>query len=490
MNVIGRVLLRGLGIALSAVLMIFAFPPQRFGLVVLIALVPLLLAVRNTRWWVGMLAGPAVMCAMGLVYYKGLMREAMFAIELEDAALAACVMFGTTLGVPTAIAAGGTWTIRRMIVIAAAGACGEGVLLILLPGHLALALERQQVAMMVASVGGIWLVTLLVWWVNLSIAGMIAEWETKYAVVLLALIPVVGGLCLIAHMQRSDDGDAQARELLVAAIQDDSAASMREYKRRHLAASRMEDDARCDMVVWPELSGAPIAEGGVTDRLIEIAGMPGASPFVTSFRDDHGPMPHNTAAVFSKGAESARYWKRHLYAEECTIHAPGAEPRTVMHGGVRYGLAICFDSCFPSDMRVTARTMAEGDGSGRRPEVILLPTLDPPDHTGFIQAMHAAFTPFRAAETGLPIVRADITSRSMIVDRDGRVVSEGIEGGEDIIRGPVMVGYADPPLAMVVGDGVLYGCAGVVLIGFVFGVVGLAKEKRWGAEGDGVPSDR
>ncbi len=85
-------------------------------------------------------------------------------------------------------------------------------------------------------------------------------------------------------------------------------------------------------------------------------------------------------------------------------------------------LNICFDSCFPWTMRETALKGAD---------VIALSTLDPQSPNGFIQSAHAAFTPFRAAEVGIPIVRAEQTAWSMVVDGSGKILgmaSVGFEG--------------------------------------------------------------
>lgn len=220
------------------------------------------------------------------------------------------------------------------------------------------------------------------------------------------------------------------------------------------------------MVIWPELSATAIARGGRTAPLIDLAAQPGIAPFVTSYPDAARPMPHNTASVFSGSGESARYFKRHPFAEEVNIHAPGEDPVTVEVGGVVYGLAICFDSCFPASMRSTA---THPGPAGTRPQIILLPNLDPPDHTGFIQGIHAAFTPFRAAETGLPIVRADITARSMIVEARGDILAEAGEGTAEIIRADLPLGGAGAPLAMAAGDRVFYLCAVIVLMAAIRG---------------------
>ena len=48
-------------------------------------------------------------------------------------------------------------------------------------------------------------------------------------------------------------------------------------------------------VVWPELAGMDCAPAGQTQPLRALATRSDQPPFVTSFQDDHGPMPHNAA---------------------------------------------------------------------------------------------------------------------------------------------------------------------------------------------------
>ncbi|CAN5543619.1 hypothetical protein BH11ARM2_BH11ARM2_27240 [soil metagenome] len=131
-----------------------------------------------------------------------------------------------------------------------------------------------------------------------------------------------------------------------------------------------------------------------TSSLCALSASEGNAPFVTSFNDDSQPFPHNASALFSSGRESSRYEKRKLFGGEAADHTSG--DRAVAAGDV--GLNICFDSCFPSVIRDTVKLGAT---------VIALPTIDPPSTNHFLAAVHAAYTPFRAAENGVAVVRAD-----------------------------------------------------------------------------------
>ena len=168
------------------------------------------------------------------------------------------------------------------------------------------------------------------------------------------------------------------------------------------------------MVVWPELS-AP-AKGDDLEPVLDLARRPNMPPFVTTYEDGSKPKPFNVARIFSRDGASQPYKKRKPFAGEAQMHAAGSRAVAVTAGGHTYGLNICFDSAFPKVMRETARLPGV--------EVILLPTLDPDTQYGIVQALHAAYTPFRAAELGIPIVRADTTAYSMAVDARGNALAE------------------------------------------------------------------
>ena len=130
------------------------------------------------------------------------------------------------------------------------------------------------------------------------------------------------------------------------------------------------------------------------------------------------------------------------------MHLAGTEPVVVRTPNGAMGLNVSYDSCFPAVMRETAQKAAD---------IILLPTMDPISPNGAVQALHAAYTPFRAAELGIPIVRADITAYSMIVDARGWIVAEAGSGSEEIIHASVQPGLRRT-MYMAWGDWFLFVC--------------------------------
>jgi apolipoprotein N-acyltransferase len=209
-----------------------------------------------------------------------------------------------------------------------------------------------------------------------------------------------------------------------------------------------------DIVVWPELSGQTMARIDIS-QLSEIASRDGQAPFATTFNEAGERLPYNVASVFSRDGESLRYRKRKPFAGEVNIHAAGTDAVAVEIDGVRYGLNICFDSCFPAVMLDTASLGVDA---------ILLPTLDPIAPYGTIQAMHSAYTPFRAAELGVPIARADITAYSMVVDGRGVIVAEAGSGTTEVDVGTVEVGERWT-LYKQWGDWFLYLCGVIAVAG-------------------------
>lgn len=335
---------------------------------------------------------------------------------------------------------GGVWS---WIGLASLAVLGEAALLVYLPVHAGLSQYRVGLMLWVASLVGIWGVSWLVWLTNLALAELLVRRPGAGALTI-AAIAALGWL----PGERPTPAAPGPGTVTLGAVQDWSGALSQ-------LAARTEE-ARlmgAELVVWPELSAAlEVYEFG-TERLEALAARPDVPPFVTSFPDDHQPLPRNTAVVFSRAGQSARYHKRKPFADEVSIHAAGERPLVVTVEGRRVGLNICFDSCFPAIMRETAALDCE---------LILLPTLDPRGPFGTIQAMHAAFTPFRSAELGLPIVRADETAFSHITDARGRIVAEA-GGGKQVIAARVRLGPRWT-LYRQIGDAFLWLCGALLAL--------------------------
>lgn len=335
-----------------------------------------------------------------------------------------------------------------VLALAAGFTACESLLLLYLPGHIALSQYRSPIMLFVASLGGIWLVSLLVWWVQLRLAFWLAERKGPAPSWRLGLGLILATVALWEHPEPAAPGEALAADpsgMRVGIIQSiDADFDELSHWSREAAGHR------ADLVVWPELSAAGIAAGGRTERLLELSRELGDTGFVTTFPDRSEPKPFNTAAVFEAGRESPRYFKRKPFAAEARDHQAGRDPVAVDFDSAqtRVGLNICFDSCYPSLIRETVKKV--------RAAIVALPCMGPESPYGVIQSIHGAFTPFRSAETGVPIVRGETSAFAMVTDSRGRIVLQAPPG----YKGLAMIDVEAQPrwtLAGVLGDSVLYG---------------------------------
>lgn len=379
-----------LGSGISGVLLCLAMPPADFGFLGWVCLVPVMLAVRETRFIFGFLAGLIMCLVAAWLANAGFPRMIQHPGESSYWTFSGFLVLGVVTGLGLAVFANfKELRSRHCVLIACWAVLFECASLIALPVHLALSQHKSFLSLVAASFGGVWLVSGILWFVNAWIVASFTSGSNhgkKYAaltaIIALAQIPPF----------------VVAKSFTVAAVQT-KATDSGTLVQLHYRAGKL-----ADLVILPELAGVEIAEKGKTDFLRRISQE--GKPFVTSFRDDAEPFPHNAAALFWRGNESERYFKRKPFAGEKADHQAGTRPVSVLWEQGVMGLNICFDSCYPAVMRETALLPGVN--------VIALPTLDPDTPRGFAQAIHAAFTPFRCAELGVPIIRSDTTGYSQV----------------------------------------------------------------------------
>lgn len=433
------------GTVLSAVLLVLALPPSELGYFGWVCWTPAMLGSRGRGVAVGFVTGIAVCLLAAWLAATGLPYPEKRAEGDPGWIYVGFAIFGLVAGFLLAVmaAAQGTIDWRRGVVWAAWAVLAEAALLVYLPAHIALTQWENGFVLFLASIGGIWMASYLVWAVNIMLSGLLAE--KRYG-----LAALVAGLCLLTqplwNLFPRPEGTLDVAMIQTEAADEETLAAL----------NRRAGQMGATLAVWPELSGTGLAPGGNTTALVGLAAQPRQPPFVTSYPDASRPMPYNTAAVFSTGGESMPYRKRKPFAGERAIHRAGDLAVAVDVPGARAGLNICFDTCFPSIMRDTARLAGV--------DLILLPTLDPPTPHGVVQAIHAAYTPFRSAEIGVPIVRAEATAWSMATDHRGRVIARlGLESDR------VLVAKVRPasrkPAALLIGDGFLIVCGLIVVWG-------------------------
>jgi len=421
----------------------------------LVALVPLMAAVSNTSFLTGFVAGLATPFVPALILAARLVPVPHPGPGEPNWIYAGFLLFGAILGVLGGILADTKkLSFRQVLIYTAASIALEASLLGFLPVHLALSQSRVPAALMLASVTGIWGVSAVLWFTNLWFTAVLRARGPGW------FVPVGWVVVLLALMQVPFGKPQTPTGLRVAIIQTQS-QELADLRKLNARASEL----GAKIAVWPELSALAAAPRGNTSSLQALSKEPGQPAFVTSFEDAESPRPHHTAALFSKGTESVRYFKRRPFAGEITVHQPGSIA-AIAAWDVPVGLNVCFDSCHPGIMRETALLKDVG--------LIALPTEDPVSMDAIIQSLHAAYTPFRSAELGMTIARADITADSMIVGPDGRILAE-LGTGEDVAAADVPA--PRPTFYKSAGDWFLYLCFVVVLGAIGFSVRGKLQQR-------------
>jgi apolipoprotein N-acyltransferase len=430
--------------AVSGLLLILSLPPRDAHWLAGFALVPALLAVRRTRFLIGFACGLLVSGAALGVVALGWFSPYDVPGPLDWAATG-LLIFGVTMAVTFGVFA----ELRRLgrwgaWVLAAVPVLVEGLSLLELPVHFALTQYRAPGFLFLSSVAGIWATSYVLWGINLACVRAIAS---RKAPLLVGTGIAYAVLFLFSTLVRAPERwDGGGLRVGVVQTTSDDLERLSELARRTGA----------ELVVLPELSGQRASAGGDTAALRAMAAAAGQPAFVTTFEDGAHP-PRNVAALFAASFESPRYAKRKLFGRERLERQPGDRAVAVEFRGVRVGLNICYDSCYPSVMRDSVLSAGA--------QVIALPTLDPPSRDAFVESVHAAYTPFRAAELGVPIVRADSHAVSMIVDGTGRILTE-VGVGDDRTGAASVFPRTGWTLYARTGDWFL-GLCGAVVVGWI-----------------------
>ncbi len=429
-----------LAIAASGLMLVLALPLGEQAYLGWFAFAPMLAVVRGRGFLSGFVGGLAVCFLAAFLSSTGIFYAHRDSGPGPAWLFTSFGLFGFIVSL-----ASGLWADRSTAKLptwwfAAVATLLEAVLLFQLPAHLALTQYRQQIVLQVASVGGIWLVSFLLWWANFAIATI----RSKQLIAIYILVGFISlGLGAIYF-------SASGHRITVAAVQaaDPDTKSLTEGQRE---ASRQ----GAVLAVWPEFSGIAMTAGADTSELRKLSGEPGIAPFVTTFEDEAKPKPRNVSALFSHGAMSETYAKRKLFGGETNMHSSGDHAVSVPYAAGNLGLVICYDSCFPGMIRETARMPGVN--------LLALPSIDPPSSHSFVSAMHAAYTPFRAAEEGIAIVKGDGFAYSVIVDPWGAIVAMA-RPGDRVLVGNVSV-ERHGTLYALLGDWFLWASGLLVLAG-------------------------
>lgn len=433
-----------LGAIASGAMLVLALPPSSLWPFGWVALAPVFLATRNTRLGVGV--GSAILSSLIAAFIAShgwLYRQGGGSGEPAWIYLG-CAQFGFVFAVVAGVSSEIRDRSARSLLLQSAGAVlVETLLLLVMPAPFELSQARVLPMLALASLTGIWGIGFLLWFVNFALAEALRT-RRRW------LVPIGAWLVLLAcgnqFYGRLSSGSNSEGSHWVGVIQTEAVASP-ELARLSRAAGR----SKAELVVWPELSGIDAAPQGDTTRLRQLAAARDMPAFVTSFQDGHRPLPHNTAALFSDAGESEHYFKQKLFGGEVNMHTPGDTAVVVPSPVGPLGLDVCYDSCFPEIFRDTARIGAQ---------VIALPTTDPISPYAFVAANHAAFTPIRAAEEGVSVVRADGAAFSCVADPYGQIVGQ-IGIGQNRYAAVPIPARAHWTLYRFAGDWFIWLCAAI-----------------------------
>ncbi|WP_405738760.1 apolipoprotein N-acyltransferase [Streptomyces sp. NBC_01525] len=292
-------------------------------------------------------------------------------------------------------------------------------------------------ALRLASLGGIWLVSLLIVWVNTALAQLISLRRarpvavaallvcalTVTAVRYAAPVPRPGGTARIAIVQPGADGGPGAR------------LARSEALTRQLAGRGVR------LVVWGEssLTRDPADDPGLAGRLAALSRSTGADLLVGVDAPRAGrPGVYKSAVLVGPGGPTGdRYakmrlvpfgeaiparpllgWATHVGKAAATDRMRGTHqvvmPVPAAHG-LRIGPLVCFETAFP-DM---SRSLA-ADGA----RMLVAQSSTSSFQDSWAPAQHASLGALRAAETWRPMVHATLTGVSAVYGPRGEPVGE------------------------------------------------------------------
>ena len=438
-----RAVQRRLGAAvLSGVLLALAFPAFDFGLLALVALVPLIWAWRDASAWRAALYGFVfgVVFAGILLYwlwYFGLVAI----VPLVAGWGAYTALTGYLVGCLNRAGLRSPWLIAAAWVVPEAlrARWPFGGL----PwGDLGVALHDFPPARALASWGGVALVSFVIVVVNAYLVdlGVAIAMQTRRAMV----VATAGIVVVVAVVAVADGARYQTRpsgQLRIATLQgnDQDRYLTTEEKRsgylaeRHFAlAERLRGPY--DVIVFPESSldeFSPESNPGLRSRLVAVGRAHGADVLANAAVPAPDGREFNQNLLYTpEGRLAGTYSKEHLvpFGEYVPFrsavdwtgivdripydYTPGTQRTIFRVKGHRLATVICFESAFGPLVR---------DFVARGAEVVVVSTNNRSYRRSANSEQHIAQTQMRAAETGRPFVQASISGISAVIDTDGHV---------------------------------------------------------------------
>lgn len=361
-------------------------------------------------------------------------------------------------------------------------------------------------ALRLASVGGVWLVSLLVLAVNTALVLLVAARPARRAAVAGLLVCVTAGAVAWAWAPQPRESGRLRIALVQPGVLGGAEGAERRFDRgEELTRELAGRGAPPDLVVWGESSvGADLGERpDLADRLGALAREVGAPVLVNVDARSGGAsgppgIYKSSVLVGPDGPTGDRYDKmrlvpfgeyvpaRSLLGWATSVGRAAGEDRLrgtapvvmTLPGGERIGPLVCFESAFPDMSRHLVR-----EGAG----LLVAQSATSSFQDSWAPEQHASLAALRAAESGRPMVHATLTGVSAVYGAQGQRI--GAPLGTDTSAAAVydVPGADGSTLYVRLGDWPVYGALGVLA---VFAAAGAVRLIRRPAPGPAARSAR
>ena len=474
--------------------MALAFPPLDWGLIVLVALVPLVWAWRDATPAEGALYG----FAFGLVYFAIVLEwSRYFGVFAIVPLVITCAAYpagaGALLGLYTRHGVRSPFLVAAVWVVFEA-LRGRWPLGGLPWGDVGLGLHDQQWGRALATWGGVTLVTFLVvalnaWLVELGCAVFQRrEGDARGARAMAISLVAVASLLILVLMasvfRPNPTVTGDVRFALLQANDQNRDLTTKEIEANYLTRAHFGQaatlDGRYDLVVLPEgaLDDDPRRSRRLRDKLTDLAARLDAVVVANARSRAPDHELYNANIVYNPdGSSQGIYAKQHLvpFGEYVPFReylgfvdaldqvpfdfVPGETRKRFTAGGHTFESVICFESSFAPLVRDTVR-----DGA----EFLVVSTNNRSYRRSGLSAQHVAISQMRAAETGRPILHAAISGISAVVEPDGTVRERSELFVNQVTSGTIDTTTGTTPYVRM-GEWVLAGCLLGLLIAAVVG---------------------
>ncbi len=443
---------------LSAVFVIASFPPLDFGLLGLVALVPLLLALNGARrpfltgfgaGWVAF-TGIAWWVYYAMAHFGGippfvaaplmLLMTAIMAAFWGLFAWAHARLRRTFPGLPEILVVPILWTTSEYL----RGLIPDGEFPWALLGQ---SLYLHLPLVQIADLGGVWAVSFLVALSGAGVAAFLRNprgrgWDAGWKPLAAALgVLAVCGAYGLFRLDQPAEGPGLRVAVVQGSVPQDVKWDRRfreETFRIHEELTRAAAGGGADLVVWSESATAFVyqREPEYQQRLAALVKESG-SPLLfgsPAFEVKEGKSSlRNRAYLLGSGGQVAGWqdkqqlvpfgefvpWKRVLFFARPLVQAvgsfePGERPEVLSVPGGRFGTLVCYEVIFPDLVRRFAAAGAE---------FLVNITNDAWYERSAASKQQFASLVFRAVENRRPIARAANTGISGFVDVHGRIIS-------------------------------------------------------------------